>query len=1759
MDAIPALGNLFVVNATNPNLGQPGYVKDADAVVGGGQVDVNLTIKGSGNSCAGKDLGSIVIRTTGKELLAEAVTSDAESTVARQISLNEGFAGDVTITLQDAAGNTATAKWTAKVETAALPTLAITAPVAGNINVYADKGGDRTTFAQVPATVTLAAAAPSGSSVYLCTNLATATGDACPGAGTGFVKIAGTLQAASGTSVVIPVAKLFQGKQLLVAALESLSTAFSPPVLVNVDTVPPRVVSLLSVADSNADDILSVNEWPIGVSTNILATIDGVDNGLTATLTDAASGISIPAVVFGGKATFVLPNILPDGTYSFVVTVQDAAGNPNVDTSTTPPILNIEAQFPLTVKRQLPSITKTSPAFAICNIGNDVMPSSGTTCELDFVVTVNPAEAQKVEFSIEPSTAGIIGGATVTTFPAGLAGARYSLNQSVTAVTLKAVVTDKGGNTAFVTHVITLVDTVAPVVVITAPTTGSTILTQTIPFSAQTDAEVGTQIKVTTSLDNSQVGAFDVVAGTPMNVTPAGSQVVLPLGNQTLTAKVTDLAGNTSAPATVALLMDISGCDLQLTSPSSTEMIFNIANSNPTGTPLKGTHIFAGKTVRCPNGTVTFTKTVGGTSSAAGTAPIDSSGNFTLPLSFDDGEGNATINVKLAKTGIAPNSGLDVAYFADFTAPKLIDAIPVTGNLVVVEPGNPHLVAAEPGYIADADIAAAGGQVDVNLTVTGIGTVSSGGYGSAMTGSATVKNGTTDVLTPTTVTNNGNQTISGRMSLAEGFSGPVTITLTDSAGNSTTAQWAARISTIALPVVTLRAPVSGTVNALNELGGDRATFAKIPALVAYSSTPPPGSQVVLCSTAPFGSAPLCATSGHFEVPNSRMSASGTTQFYANVQIALGTQDIIAEVTSGSGELAKSLPSHLIVDTIPPQVMTFVANDDKSPKDGTVSGSELAPGAAATFTATFTGVEDGRTATLHEETGTPVVVTTAPVNSGSATFTVPNPSDALHKYRISVTDAAGNPNESTTPLISNPAAALTVTFQRVAPSIARVAPVTDVCNKAMDKDASSTLTCETDFTVLVGGTAARVDFSLVPSGAGTISPASVTSFPSSMATARYSLQQSTSVATLVATVYDSAGNSSQTSYPIVRVDTVSPTLAITSPANGQTEFTQTFPVTVTTDAEVGQTVTVKSVSTGSIVGTGLVVAGTPNTATFNVSLTGGSQSLSATVLDVAGNESVAATVAVVLNLAGCDVNFTNPSSASPVFNIANAPGGNVHITGFSTLSGCANKQINLSASIDGAAAISLGSVTTDGSMQFAFDYKFIDGSVTVFSGLSTVAGSTPKSFTAITDVTAPSVQVLAPVPNLSNQLFVVAKDGNLNIKNAVAGFVADLDNATAGGQVLFSISETGAGPSANQGTGTLTITQGAALKYSQTFATNAVQALTPTVTLDQAVVGPLTITVTDHAGNSASATMQSTVDVVAPGIPSFVTTDPGNGQYTRVTNERHADVELYFMTPSDDGPTGQTLSWDFGYTNSTTLAAGSFDDITFDNATITTKVTIPTVAGLGVANHVSLARLPPLNTFYFAPRLVDGVGNRAAMSAYPLPILWRSVSIAFPLTGSTSAGFGSQIATGGDVNGDGKPDFVIGAPTALNGTLTNAGSVTLLLGGTAPPTISQTLQGDAVSQQLGGFMALVDLNKDGRADLLTYASGKIRAYLAQPTPPYFAATPSFTFSGPTSMSSIASCPRLLRRRLRRVGIGLPGSQLQRRRCLPICRAFRTGLL
>jgi len=120
--------------------------------------------------------------------------------------------------------------------------------------------------------------------------------------------------------------------------------------------------------------------------------------------------------------------------------------------------------------------------------------------------------------------------------------------------------------------------------------------------------------------------------------------------------------------------------------------------------------------------------------------------------------------------------------------------------------------------------------------------------------------------------------------------------------------------------------------------------------------------------------------------------------------------------------------------------------------------------------------------------------------------------------------------------------------------------------------------------------------------------------------------------------------------------------------------------------------------------------------------------------------------------------------------------------------------------------------------------------------------------------------------------------------------------------------------------------------------------------------------------------------------------------------------------------------------------------------------------------------------------------------YPITVDPLATSASWTAVGeATSDGFGTSVATAGDLNGDGYSDVVVGAP----GNASDTGKAYLYLGGASglSASASWTAVGEAAGDRFGASVATAgDVNGDGYSDVVVGAhshssyTGKAYLYL-----------------------------------------------------------------
>ncbi|EIF5996783.1 Ig-like domain-containing protein [Escherichia coli] len=441
------------------------------------------------------------------------------------------------------------------------------------------------------------------------------------------VTYAATVLADGTWSVGVPAADVSNWPAGTVNITVSGATSAGNPVTI----IHPVTVDLAAVAISintvSGDDVINAAEK--GADLTLSGSTSGVEAGQTVTVT--FGGKTYTATVAGdGSWTTTVPaadlSALRDGDAS----VQASVSNVNGNTASATHAYSVDATAPtLTI-----NTIATDDILNAAEAGNPLTISGSSTAEAGQTVTVT---LNGVTYT---GTVQADGSWSVSVPTADLS------NLTASQYTVSASVSDKAGNPATATHGLA-VDLSVPVLTINT-VSGDDIINaaehgQALVISgSSTGGEAGDVITVTLN-SKTYTTTLDASGNWSVGV-PAADVTALGSGPQTITAAITDSAGNSDdASHTITV---------NLTSP--TIGINTIASDDVINATEKGADLQISGTSNQPAGT-TITVTLNGQNY---TATTDSNGNWsaTVPASAVSALGEANYTVTANVTDSAGNS-----------------------------------------------------------------------------------------------------------------------------------------------------------------------------------------------------------------------------------------------------------------------------------------------------------------------------------------------------------------------------------------------------------------------------------------------------------------------------------------------------------------------------------------------------------------------------------------------------------------------------------------------------------------------------------------------------------------------------------------------------------------------------------------------------------------------------------------------------------------------------------------------------------------------------------------------------------------------------------------------------------------------------------------------------------------------------------------------------------------------------------------------
>ncbi|TIJ89737.1 BapA-related adhesin SiiEA [Escherichia coli] len=822
---------------------------------------------------------------------------------------------------------------------------------------------------------------------------------------------------------------------------------------------PAGTVSIAVSGESSAENPVSITHpvmvdlTPAAITINTIATDDvinaaekGANLTLSGTTTNVEPGQTV-TVTFGGKN--YTASVASDGSWSATVPAADLALLTDGSASAQASVSNINGNSASAVHNY--SVDSSAPTIIINTVASDnivnaseadagVTVSGSTTAEAGQIVTVtlNSPTVQTYQATVQAD------GSWSINIPAADLEALTDGSH-----TLTATVNDKAGNPASTTHNLA-VDLTVPVLTINT-IAGDDIINaaehgQALVISgSSTGGEAGDVVTVTLN-SKTYTTTLDASGNWSVGV-PAADVTALGSGPQTVTATVTDAAGNSDN--------ETHTVTVNLAAP--TIGINTIATDDVINATEKGADLQISGTSNQPAGT-TITLTLNGqnytaTTDAAGnwstTVPASAvsalgEASYTVTANVTDSAGNSNsashnvqVNTALPGVTINPVASDDIINAAESGVAQTISGQvtgAAAGDMVTVTLGGKTYTATVQGNLSwsvdvpAADIQAIGnGDLTVNASVTnGVGNTGSGSRD--ITIDANLPGLRVDTVAGDDVVNSIEHSqalvITGSSSgLAAGAALTVVInTVTYAATVLADGTWSLGVPAADVgnwPAGTVNITVSGATSAGNPVTITHPVTVDL-AAVAISINTVSGDDVINAaekgadltlsgstSGVEAGQTVTVTFGGKTYTASVAGDGSWTTTVPAADLSALrdGDASVQASVSTINGNTASATHAYSVDATAPTLAINTIATDDilnaaEAGNPLTISGSSSAE-AGQTVTVTLNGVT--YTGTVQADGSWSVSVPTADLSNLTA---------SQYTVSASVSDKAGNPASTT---------------------------------------------------------------------------------------------------------------------------------------------------------------------------------------------------------------------------------------------------------------------------------------------------------------------------------------------------------------------------------------------------------------------------------------------------------------------------------------------------------------------------------------------------------------------------------------------------------------------------------------------------------------------------------------------------------------------------------------------------------------------------
>ncbi|QCO18692.1 tandem-95 repeat protein (plasmid) [Azospirillum brasilense] len=1156
---------------------------------------------------------------------------------------------------------------------------------------------------------------------------------------------------------------------------------------------------------------------------------------------------------------------LGDGAHTLSARVTDAAGNTSSVSSALTVTIDTSANAPSGLALEAGS-NSGSTADTLTNVAAPVV--TGTVAEAGVIVLYEGATA------LGTVTAAAAGAWSITAASLG-DGAH----------TLSATVTDAAGNTSSVSSALTVtIDTGASaptgIALAAGSNSGSTADTLTnvaAPVITGSVAEAGVIVLYEGA---TALGTVTAAAAGAWSITAAS----LSDGAHTLSATVTDAAGNTSSASTALTVTIDTGANapsgLALEAGSNSGSMADTL-TNVSAPVITGSVAEAGVVVLYEGATALGTVTAAAAGAWSITAASLGNGAHTLSATVTDAAGNTssvssalTVTIDTgasAPTGIAlaagSNSGSTADTLTNVAAPVVTGTVAEAGVIVLYEGATAlgTVTAAAAGAWSITAASLGDGAHTLSATVTDAAgntssvssalTVTIDTGASAPTGIALAA-GSNSGSTADTLTNVAAPVITGSVAeagvivLYEGATALGTVTaaaagawsitaaslsdgahtlsatVTDAAGNTSSASTALTVTID----TSASAPTGIALAAGSNSGSTADTLTNVAAPVITGSVAEAGVIVLYEGATALGTV-TAAAAGAWSITAASLS-DGAHTLSATVTDAAGNTSVASSALTVTIDTSASAPTGIALAA------------------GSNSGS-----AADTLTNVTAPVITGTVAeagvvVLYE--GATALGTVTAAAAGAWSITAASLGDGAHTLSATVTDAAGN--------TSSVSSALTVTIDTGANTPSGL---------ALEAGSNSGSTADTLTNVtapVVTGTVAEAGVIVLYEGAtalGTVTAAAAGAWSITAASLGDGAH------TLSATVTDAAGNTSSVSSALtVTIDTSANApsgLALTAGSNsGSTADTLTnvaAPVITGTVAEAGVIVLYEGATA-----LGTVTAAAAGAWSITAaSLGDGAHTLSAKVTDAAGNTSVASSALTV----------TIDTSANAPSGLALEAGSNSGST-VDTLTNVAAPVITGTVAEAGVivlyeGATALGTVTAAAAGAWSITAASLsDGAHTLSATVTDAAGNTSSASTALTvtidtGANAPSGLALEAGSNSGSTADTLTNVAAPVITGTVAeaGVIVLYEGATALGTVTAAAAGAWSITAASLSDGAHTLSA----KVTDAAGNTSVASSALTVTIDTSANAPSGLAL--EAGSNSGSTVDTLTNVAAPVITGTV--------------------------------------------------------------------------------------------------------------------------------------------------------------------------------------------------------------------------------------------------------------------------------------------------